>query len=454
MSKSDRSTVFARAALKKGLVSKQQAQECLAISRKLEARGKALPIETVFVRKGYLRQAEAAALLKRMRPKRQGNELELLPSEPVSSRCPSCERDPGRGSDCVHCGADLASGGPGPEAEICQACSGIVLASSAICLHCGATLRRRRRRPRGRGSGAADKLVLLATAAGMAYFLVYRNLMAPPAPPAPLDAAQSGEVAAKAIEETIALTEQGKPGEAAAGLERALEALGKRAETRPERLRLLRALALVAAGARAREAAQEVLDEAEDPRLRRRLADLALAEGEPKQARAELKRIAPEARQDGDWRLLARVERQLEGDWISPLSEVSRLEGGEARQLALGLWERAQEAIAAGKLPAAQADLERGLALAPKEAGLRATLGALHLRRGRHADARQAYQEAIKLDPRPASSYLGLGLALEGLHEGARAAKAYEEFLRLAADQADQAARVEQVKARLQALRQ
>ena len=129
-------------------------------------------------------------------------------------------------------------------------------------------------------------------------------------------------------------------------------------------------------------------------------------------------------------------------------------QGGEARQLALGLWERAQEAIAAGKLPAAQADLERGLALAPKEAGLRATLGALHLRRGRHADARQAYQEAIKLDPRPASSYLGLGLALEGLHEGARAAKAYEEFLRLAADQADQAARVEQVKARLQALRQ
>ena len=449
--KADRATVFARAALQKGLVSKAQARECLAISRKLAARGKGLPIETVFVRKGYLRKAEAAALLKRMRPKRRGPSLELLPDEPLAARCPSCERDPGPGAECAHCGADLASGGPGPDAEMCQACSGIVLASSAICLHCGATLRRRRRRPRGRGSGLADKLVLAATLVGMGYFLVYRNLIAAPTPPPAPAAAERG--AARALEEAVELAEGGKPEAALARLEQALAGLGARAETRPERLRLLRGVALLAPGPRAREAAAEVLGEAEDARLRRRLARLALEEGEPQQARRELKRIAPEARQDPDWRLLARVERQLEGDWVGALSEVSRLEGGEAQQLARGLWERGRAALAAGRLGPARKDLERAASLAPREAALRVTLGALHLRGGRAADARRAYQEAIKLDPRPAASYLGLALALEGLHEGAKAAAAYEEFLRLAAGEGGHDARIERARARLKALR-
>ena len=36
--KGDRETVFAKAALQKGLVTRQQAQECLVIARKLKKR--------------------------------------------------------------------------------------------------------------------------------------------------------------------------------------------------------------------------------------------------------------------------------------------------------------------------------------------------------------------------------------------------------------------------------
>lgn len=447
--KGSRELVFAKAALKKGLVTQKEAQECLSIARKLAKKKSPLPIETIFVRKGYLRRAEAAALLKRIRPQQKGQpELDLVPESPQAAACTNCKtRDPGEEADCYRCGADRETGGPGPRATVCQACSGVVLRGSAICFHCGATLTKQRRRQRDVGGGSGwDRVILLLTLAGMAYFLIYRNVVKPP--PAPVPVAEDPSLADAALDEALGAVKQDPA--------KALEALrkGLAASEGKERARLQSALAFVASGSEARAAALAALKAKETPSLRRRLAQLAMEAGEHERAVKEIEAIESEARRDDDWRLLARALKAQGKSWTRALNKIKLPLPPEREPLARALWARGQEHLAKGRLEEAATDLERAASLAPRLAGLHATLGTLHLRAQRHQEAVDAFRQAVRLDARPATPYLGMGLALEALGEAPRAKAAYEQFLRLAAEDPAQQERRATVQARLKALAQ
>lgn len=447
----DRALVFAKAALSKKLVTPDQARECVHIARKLKKAKKPLPIETVFVRKGYLRKAEAAALVKRIRPKGAQPALALVPEAPrARSRCGSCERDPGEEDDCYHCGADRETGGPGPRATVCESCSGVVLQGSAICFHCGQTMRSHRRRQSGGRSTVLDRLIVLLTVLGVGYFLVYRNLIAPaPQPPAPaLTAAPSDDPAVKA-----ALS---KAGELAKAKDRpqavaVLEAALAKAAT-GDQARLQRALALVAEGDAAAKAAQAALAIGEDPLLRRRLAELAWAKGDAQEIKSQLAKVPAPAREDSDWRLLAAAERKLGGDWATALLKVKSPLASEKKPLATALWQRGLEHLGVKRVEQAVADLERAVDLDPKRSTLHASLGAAYLEAKKPAEARGAYQAAIRVEPRP-THYLGLALALEGLNERVAAIQSYESFLQITKDIAAHEASRKKVRARLERLR-
>jgi tetratricopeptide (TPR) repeat protein len=448
----DRALVFAQAALKKRLVTREQAQECVKIARKLKKANKALPIETVFVRKGYLRQAEAAALVKRIRPKGSQPALALVPEKPRGrARCGSCDRDPGDEDDCYHCGADVATGGPGPRATVCESCSGVVLRGSAICFHCGQTMRSRgRRRASGRGGGVLDRLIVLATILGVGYFLVYRNLVAPAPPPTAeaLPTAPSQDPAVEsALKKAAGLASKGDRPEAAEVLQ---EALAKAAPG--DQPRIQRALALVADGDVASKAARAALGAGEDPLLRRRLAKLAWDRGEAKVAKSQLGKISEEQRLDADWRLLAAVEHKLEGDWSAPLLRIKKPLANEKAPLAAALWQRGLEHLGVKRVEQALVDLERAVELDPKRSTLHASLGAAYLEAGKPAEAKTAYQAAIRTKPRP-THYLGLALAQEGLNERAAAIRSYESFLQITKGEAEHAAQQKKVRARLDRLR-
>ena len=447
----DRALVFAQAALSKKLVSREQAQECVRIARKLKKANKPLPIETVFVRKGYLRKAEAAALVKRIRPKGAQPALDLLPERPRGqSRCGSCERDPGQEDDCYHCGALQETGGPGPRATVCESCSGVVLQGSAICFHCGQTMRSRARRRSAKGSGALDRLIVLATILGVGYFLIYRNLVAPPPPAqaatAPTAPTQDPALAA-ALQEAAQLAKaQDRPG-ATKVLEAAL------AKASPaDQPRVQRALALVAEGEGAAKAARAALSAGEDPLLRRRLAKLAWDRDDAQAAKAQLAKIPDERRLDADWRLLAAVERKLEGDWATPLLQLQEPLASEKAPLAAALWRRGLEHLGVKRIDQALADLERAVELDPQRSTLHASLGAAYLEAGQAAEAKTAYQAAIRNEPRP-THYLGLALAQEGLNERRAAIRSYESFLQITQGVAAHAAIQNKVRARLERLR-
>lgn len=447
----DRAMVFAQAALSKKLVTREQAQECVRIARKLKKANKPLPIETVFVRKGYLRKAEAAALVKRIRPKGAPPALALVPEATRGrKRCGSCDRDPGEEDDCYHCGADTETGGPGPRATVCESCSGVVLRGSAICFHCGQTMRSRARRRSGGGSGFLDRLIVLATILGVGYFLIYRNLVAPaPQPPAvalPGTPPQDPALAV-ALQQAAQLAQSGDRAGATQVLQ---EALAKASAA--DQPRVQRALALAAEGEAAAKAARAALAAGEDPLLRRRLAKLAWDRGEAKAARDQLSKIPDESRLDEDWRLLAAVERKLEGDWATPLLRIRKPLAGEKAPLAAALWRRGLEHLGVKRLDQALADLERAVELDPKRSTLHASLGAAYLEAGKPAEAQTAYQAAIRTTPRP-THYLGLGLAQEGLNERAAAIRSYESFLQITKGVPAHAAQQKKVRARLERLR-
>src|SRR5438105_4517259 len=58
----DRAVAFARAVAGKRLTSKEHCEECVRIAHDLARHGKPLPIEEVFVRKGYLKRPEAQTI--------------------------------------------------------------------------------------------------------------------------------------------------------------------------------------------------------------------------------------------------------------------------------------------------------------------------------------------------------------------------------------------------------
>ena len=100
----DRASVFAQGALKKGWVTRSQAQECVAIARKLERRGKPLSIEEVFVRKGYLTKADAHSLAKRIRPAKSAakEKVKLGAPRPAAQPLALAEEE----ETCPNCGIE------------------------------------------------------------------------------------------------------------------------------------------------------------------------------------------------------------------------------------------------------------------------------------------------------------------------------------------------------------
>jgi Tetratricopeptide repeat len=399
--KGDRASAFALAAVKRGLVSSRQARECVGVSRKLERRGKPVKIEQVFIRKGYLTRTEAKSLSRKVKaappklqipaaqPTKHGTtRLSLIEEE--RGRCTNCKKDPGDGDDCARCGADKATGGPGPNATACDACSRIVLVGTALCPRCAAPIGRGDWR-RSRQAGLppiVDKLVVLLALLGVFYFLVYRTVIAP-----------RGDEPAVVEEETSPLVtaqvalEAGQPQVAVDTLERALEA-ARPGSAEADTLRRALVLASRARGDHelARQSASAYLAEHEDPALRVLVAGVAVDQGRLDEAEDQLARIEPGQRP----RTYARV----------------------ALRLALAYHRRGLRELAQEQHPQAVVSFRAGLVHAPDQALL----------------------------------HLGLGLSLERLGEPDEAALELREFVRLAEAQDAYAERVEQAKARISTL--
>lgn len=443
-----RATVFAQGALKKRLVSRQQAEECLAIARKLKQRGKALAIETIFVRKGYLTKAEANSLAARLRPKAKATAATApagglaLADEPEV--CRSCGKDPGDGDDCFRCGADLETGQPGPRATLCDGCGQVVLRTTALCPRCARPIARRPERG-GRPNVLLERLILLTTLCGVAYFLVYLTFFKPPAPELELtDDVAPVEFARRALA-------KGDRARAVRALEDGLTALGDDPPS-DEALDLLRALTLVAEPARAREAARRALAIGPDPAVHLRLARLNLDAGDAEAAQRELDAVPTRARDDEHHRLRAEAEQALGGDWLEALLQVEEPTPTEARRLAGALLERGRAHAKAGRTPQAKADLERACALAPKSAATHLALGMVLLEAGEPEPAAAALRHAVERDGRAATPHLALALALERTGDLAGAKTHYRKFVERAKAEGGQAARIRRVEARLKAL--
>jgi tetratricopeptide (TPR) repeat protein len=427
---------FAREALRRRLVSREQAEECVAAARSLGRQGKKVAAADLFLRKGYLSKADARAVAAAVKP--AAPRLDLAVEEPADE-CPSCRRDPGVDADCRHCGADLATGGPGPNAIVCGACGQVMRVGAALCPRCASPVAR----PSSRGGLDVGLLVarvaLLAALAGVGYFLVWRPLHAEVVAPPAGD--EEGPPAVRAL----ALLERGEPDEAVRLLER--EAEGEQG------LAARRALAFAARAAgrpdTARAAARAALDEAEDADLRVLLALLALDAGRADEARRELARV-PAARRDDAWqRVDARRRASAGEDPVPALEAVKTRTPADTLALALALGDRAlARAAAPDTATAAVTDLERARTLvdAP-QVRLRCALALAAL--DRHADALRDLDAALRATPADPSLHLARALSLEATGDDAAAAISYREFLRVAGADPAHAARVRRVRALL-----
>ena len=96
---------------------------------------------------------------------------------------------------------------------------------------------------------------------------------------------------------------------------------------------------------------------------------------------------------------------------------------------------------------------ERAAKLAPREAGIHASLGGAYLRSNKPRLALAAYRKVIRIQPDP-ESYVGLGLAQLGQNQRSAAIKSFESFLQMTAGDAAHAARRGLVEAKLIKLRE
>jgi predicted Zn-dependent protease len=98
--------------------------------------------------------------------------------------------------------------------------------------------------------------------------------------------------------------------------------------------------------------------------------------------------------------------------------------------------------LAAGRFAAAREQVERYLALEPKDATGHLLLGEIARREGTAGAADAAlssYRRAVELDPRAAQAWRGLGLVFARKGDRAEARRAYARYLELAPDAPDRA---------------
>jgi tetratricopeptide (TPR) repeat protein len=443
-----RARVFAQGALKKRLCTRAQAEECLAIAKKLKKRGKVLAIENIFVRKGYLSRTEAASIAKRLKKKGAQPALALVEEDPKVTECPNCARAPGSGPDCFRCGADLVTGGPGPRATSCGSCGKIVLKGTALCPGCARPVARPglRSSTQSGGGRVVGRLITLGTLAGMGYF-IHHHATATPAPiEAPTDA-QSREVHPALGQARVALR-RGARGEALKALEQALE----EDLAPPIRRDVLRAIAEVAPPKRALEAARLALKESEEPALRLVLARLALQEGKHSAASDELEKIPAALRGADAWRLIAAVEKDAGRDWLEAMLHVEALTPAERRSVALGLMERGRGHQKNQRTREALRDLRRARKVDGSLAAAHFALGLYLLELEQDDQALTALRAAVQADPAAAVPYLALGMVLERQGKTSAAVASYREFVRQAKGQSGHEARVAHATRRLEAL--
>jgi len=439
----DRAVAFAKAVLHRKLTSKEHAEECVRIARDAARRGKTLPIEEVFVRKGYLRRPEAQAVLKALDKEPKLELAENVGATPEKSsgrrapraKCPNCDKDPGHlPGECERCGTDLATGGPGPHATICTTCSAVVKRGAAVCPRCATPLARDHHRKFNRTKKDTavvwfDRLILALALAGGVYFLALRKPAAPPPPsddgntglPAPdaalaaaADAADKGDAAAaaKALEATIADANHAPEADVAFAL--ACRKAGRTADAR-------------AAVARARKARPE------DGDLLLLAAELELDAGDNEAAGKLLALVPGPKQQDGYWRAQARLA-DAKLDEVAALAALAKLQQrtpAEARRLAQAAVSRGNQAFDANLPNDAVKEFEAAVALAPDYAPARQRLGVALLKLGQTQLARQTFERAAELAPRDAAPVLGIALAADKLGDRPAAAKAYKKFIEL-----------------------
>lgn len=182
----------------------------------------------------------------------------------------------------------------------------------------------------------------------------------------------------------------------------------------------------------ARSAAAEY-DLAAAPRLYGRLRDWAATEG----AKAKTAFYASHPR------LEERIESSLEvaGAPGAPRGGVRNAET-YGRRTAGVLLENARLEVAAGRLAFAREQVERYLALHPRDPAAHLVLGEVARREatpGTTAAAAESYRRALEGDPRLAAAWRGLGLVLWKTGEKAEARRAFARYLELAPDASDRA---------------
>lgn len=409
---------FAREALKRGLVNREQAEECVGAARALARQGKKVGVEEVFVRKGYLTRAQArglAAAAAKLAPP-----LELVEE---AERCPACGGDPGVGDDCRHCGADLETGAPGAGSVLCGACGQVLRKGRALCTRCAAPVHAPRRTARGLDVGdLLGKLALLLAVGGGVYFLIVRPLRAPPAPPA-------AEEEQPAVAAAAALLEQGDVAGARAALDRAAQDGGPAGDAAARALAYLER----AHGRPDRAAAvtRRALARVDDPALRLYLVGLALDAGRLPEARSELQRV-PEARRDDAWRRLdARRRIAAKEDPTPALAALEAPTAEEKTSLARRLAEKAL-ALAPKDPAGATALAAKARNADPADGPTRLRCALVLLAQGKAAFAQPDIDAAVAALPEDPAAHLARGLVLEASGDRGGAAAAYREYLRLA----------------------
>ncbi|MEZ0228732.1 MAG: zinc ribbon domain-containing protein, partial [Planctomycetota bacterium] len=345
-------------------------------------------------------------------------------------RCPSCDKDPGRAEDyCPRCGADLETGGPGPDATMCSSCSRVVKKGAAVCPRCALPIERSRIGHRETGSGWLDRLIVLGAVTGCFYFLVYRHVIAPVGPAAAVepdaptpgervhDALAKGDAEAVAKALGDAVKEDGhdpalEPAYALALLragkkEDARGAIFDARQKRPDDVDLILVASEIAVAASDLDAARRVLglvpQDKHDDRYHREQARIA------------------EAAKDG-----VELEKAIKAIQ-SPLAT-------ETHRLAELHLERGLHHAEEKRYDAARDELEQAVVLGKRWALAHEKLGVVFLELRKWDAAEIQFGRALELEPEKPDLWLGIALARDRRHDTVRALDDYRAFLRKATD--------------------